>query len=280
MARAYSSRAASRGMTRAVAAIALAVSCALSVSPTSAWADGKRDLEDGIAFYENLDADRAEQRLTAALGASDLSKRDRARAAMYLGLVHSENGKESAADKAWRQAFALDGSVEAPRGTSPKLVAAIDKVRRTAKRGVADDDVPPPKKVRAADTPAGPSARDLIPAKVDTPRADAKPDKPDAKGEGAKPVGARAEGPKVETRPSPQPRLDPAPPVRPPPVAAPATSAPPVVAERGADDGFPWLWVGVGAAVVGGAVLGIVLASSGGGCADGGCVRVRIGEAP
>jgi hypothetical protein len=53
-----------------------------------------------------------------------------------------------------------------------------------------------------------------------------------------------------------------------------------VVAEPKDEGGFPWLWVGVGAAVVGGAVLGVVLASSGGGCSDGGCVRVRIGEAP
>lgn len=282
MARASSSRAASRGIRGAGVLLALAALCALSGAPSSAWADGKRDLEDGIAFYENLDADRAEQRLAAALGASDLSKRDRARAAMYLGLVHYENGKEGAAEKAWRQAFALDGAVEAPRGTSPKVVAAIDKVRRTAKRGVADDDAPPPKKGRVADTPAGPSARELMPAKVDKPKADkpdAKGDKPDAK-EGPKGEGARAEAGKSETKPKP--RIEPTPPILPPPVSVPgpATSPPPVVAAPRDEGGFPWLWVGIGAAVVGGTVLGIVLASGGGGCTDGGCVRVRIGEGP
>lgn len=280
MAPASTSRAASSGAPRGGASRALAVAllCVLGGAPTSVWADGKRDLEDGIAFYENLDADRAEQRLAAALGASDLSKRDRARAAMYLGLVHYENGKESAAEKAWRQAFALDGAVEAPRGTSPKIVAAIEKVRRTAKRGVADDDVPPPKKGRVADTPPGPSARDLIPTKVDKGRSDGakaeKPEKADPKAE-----AGRAEATKPEPKAKP-PRLDPTPPILTPPAPTPLPTPPPVVADTRDEGGFPWLWVGVGAAVVGGAVLGIVLASSGGGCTDGGCVRVRIGEAP
>ena len=36
------------------------------VAPASAFADGKILLEDGIAFYESLDIDRAKARLAAA----------------------------------------------------------------------------------------------------------------------------------------------------------------------------------------------------------------------
>lgn len=99
-----------------------------------AYADGKRDLEDGIAFYENLDTERALERLNAAAKASDLGQKDRARAHLYLGMVHFENGSRPDAEKAWKSAFELDKNVDVPKGTSPKTIEAIEAARASSTR--------------------------------------------------------------------------------------------------------------------------------------------------
>jgi hypothetical protein len=115
----------------ALRAAPLAWLLVLCASP-AAWADGKRDLEDGIAFYENLDTERAIERLTAATKAKDLGDADRARAFLYLGIVKFEVGKEAEAEPAWRSAFSLAPTLAAPAGTSPKIVQAMEKVRATS----------------------------------------------------------------------------------------------------------------------------------------------------
>lgn len=99
---------------------------------SAAWADGQRDLEDGIAFYDNLDLDRARARLTAASEASDLPREGRARALLYLGMLDFELGEREAAERAWLKAFGLAPELEAPKGTSPKTIAAMDAVRARA----------------------------------------------------------------------------------------------------------------------------------------------------
>lgn len=115
---------------RSVCAISFLL--ALSAIASPARADGKRDLEDGVAFYENLDTDRALERLAAASKASDLPPKDRARAFLYLGMVHFENGVRVDAEKAWKSAFELDKNVEVPKGTSPKTIEAIEASRSTS----------------------------------------------------------------------------------------------------------------------------------------------------
>lgn len=97
--------------------------------PLPALADGKRDLDDGIAFYENLDTDRAIERLKSAADAKDLGPSDRAKALLYLGIVQYEVGKESEAEGSWKRAYALDAKISAPSGTSPKVVSALEKAR-------------------------------------------------------------------------------------------------------------------------------------------------------
>jgi hypothetical protein len=104
------------------------VVCLLAFAGT-ALADGKRDLDDGIAFYENLDTERALERLGAASKASDLPAKDRARAFLYLGMVHFENSDKPQADAAWRKSFELDKNLEVPKGTSPKTIEAIELAR-------------------------------------------------------------------------------------------------------------------------------------------------------
>jgi len=116
---------------------------------SDARADGQRDLEDGIAFYENLDLERARERLEAAAAASDLSSGGRARAFLYLGMLEFELGDAAAADAAWLKAFGLDKSAAAPDGTSPKTIAAMDAVRAKAQ----PRPPPPPPTITVAPPP-------------------------------------------------------------------------------------------------------------------------------
>ena len=102
--------------------------CAVGVAG-SAWADGKRDLEDGIAFYENLDTDRAMERLTRATTAPDLRPADQAKAFLYLGMLQFEIGSVSDAKKSWAEALRLERDIKVPDGTSPKTIEAIEEVR-------------------------------------------------------------------------------------------------------------------------------------------------------
>lgn len=103
------------------------------VLPATALADGRRDLEDAIAFYENLDTDRAIARLQSALASGDLGLEDRATAYLYLGMVRFELGNRAEAEKALHSAFDLSPDIGAPEGTSPKTIEAIEAARKTAK---------------------------------------------------------------------------------------------------------------------------------------------------
>lgn len=111
--------------------------------PGAALADGKRDLDDGIAFYDNLDIDRARARLNAASRAKDLSDADRARAFLYLGMLDFELGNTETADAAFVQALKLDRNVVVPEGTSPKTKIAIARVKSSMP--TASSPPPPPR---------------------------------------------------------------------------------------------------------------------------------------
>lgn len=130
-------------MDSRAARIAVSIAGILAAWPMSARADGKRDLEDGIAFYENLDTERAIERLRAATKAADLGPADRARAFLYLGIVSYEIGRERDADAAWKKAFAIDPKIPAPPGTSPKVIQAMDKLRAAGKGGSTVTPTPP-----------------------------------------------------------------------------------------------------------------------------------------
>ncbi|MCC7387022.1 MAG: hypothetical protein IT384_34620 [Deltaproteobacteria bacterium] len=130
-------------MDSRAARIAVSIAGILAAWPGSARADGKRDLEDGIAFYENLDTERAIERLRAATKAADLGSADRARAFLYLGIVSYEIGRERDADAAWKDAFAIDPKIPAPPGTSPKVIQAMDKLRAAGKGGSTVTPTPP-----------------------------------------------------------------------------------------------------------------------------------------
>lgn len=228
----------SNASSRLLAAVLLG---SLTAVPMVSWADGKRDLEDGIAFYENLDTERAIERLRSAARADDLGPPDRARAFMYLGIVLYETGKERDAEVGWQSAFALHPKVGIPSGTSPKIVQAIDKVRTT----VAKSPPPKPGKSPPPDSPRldGPgspvSAPTPAPSSVGSPYADPTPD-----------IGA-----------------------------APVVVAPvPTPTEREDDGGVPgWLiWTAIGAAVAGGTVAAILIATSGPSCERGACLLVDL----
>jgi hypothetical protein len=139
----------------------------IATFPLPAAADGKRDLDDGIAFYENLDTDRAIERLKSASEAKDLGPVERAKAFLYLGIVQFEVGKESEADGSWKRAYALDPKIAAPSGTSPKVVAALDKARPRSVVEVAPSPSPSPSKgptKSASPSPSPSKSPDLTPA--------------------------------------------------------------------------------------------------------------------
>lgn len=129
---------------------------AVFATATSAFADGKRDLDDGIAFYENLDTDRAIPRLTAASTAPDLAKTDRAKAFLYLGMLHYELGNSAESEAAWRQALLLHPTIKAPAGTSPKTVDALENLR---KKGAQPPPPPPPPTIKLSPPPPPPPTR-------------------------------------------------------------------------------------------------------------------------
>ena len=137
---------------------------ALLLTAGSAYADGKRDLEDGIAFYENLDTDRAIPRLTAASNAADLPKTERAKAFLYLGMLHYELGNGPESEAAWQKAFALYPTIKVPAGTSPKTVAALEGLRKKGAEPPPPPPPPPPTiKVSPPPPPPPPPPTDSLP---------------------------------------------------------------------------------------------------------------------
>jgi hypothetical protein len=123
-------------------ALSLALALLTALSASHARADGKRDLEDGIAFYENLDTDRATERLKAASIAGDLDAPSRAKAFLYLGMLEFETGARVEAQSSWKKAFALDLGVSVPAGTSPKTIEAIESARKSASTEPAGSGAP------------------------------------------------------------------------------------------------------------------------------------------
>ncbi len=110
--------------------------------PAHASVSGRQALEDGIAFYENLDTERALPRLEAATKATDLDPRERARAFLYLGFLRFEIGERTLADLAFREALTRDPQVAIPSGTSPKIVAAVETLRKDAVRDASPESEP------------------------------------------------------------------------------------------------------------------------------------------
>ena len=223
---------------------------AVLLSGGSAWADGRRDLDDGIAFYNALDTERAQQRLRAASRAWDLQPPLRAKAFIYLGMLAFELGRSAEAKRAWQAALTLDADRAPPPTSSPKILRAFERTRRTLPN--------PPPPLPPQDPPpadeSGPANTSEVPA-------------PD--------LGNAAPPP-----PAP-------PPLLPPPAPDSEPSAAQLIGQsnRGDDDEgtSPWLWVGIGGAAlaVAATVLVVVLATSGddgSDCAEGagGCVFVQL----
>jgi len=115
-------------MQRLIAILVLMLSL-----PMTSFANGQRDLDDGIAFYENLDTDRAIERLIKAGNATDLDAKNKGKAWMYVGVIHFELGDRDEAKKAWSKCFSIDSQAKAPDGISPKMVEAITMARMNSK---------------------------------------------------------------------------------------------------------------------------------------------------
>ncbi|MEE2904039.1 MAG: hypothetical protein VYC39_17060 [Myxococcota bacterium] len=118
----------------------LSIVCLLFI-PVSAFAGGKQDLADGIAFYENLDTDRAMKKLTSATNDKSLDVKDRAKAFMFIGVIHFELGESEKSKKAWASCFSLDIKAAPPEGISPEMLEAITVARISAKTGATTPPV-------------------------------------------------------------------------------------------------------------------------------------------
>lgn len=238
---------------------ALLAALLLSGVPVGATADGRRDLDDGIAFYENLDNERARERLERAADAKELAAPERARALLYLGLVHFEGGARADADAAWRRAFELDPAVVVPEGTSPKAISAIEAARPA--RGASKSKEPPP-----ATRPGGPKDSDpaLAPAGTGEEGKTTRATEPTRQG-----VGPSDGPPKLAPSGAPtDPALPPSPAL--------------VVDAHGPNEEEEsslgtWLIIGgIGAALAGAAVVTVLLVGAGGECREGGCLTVSF----
>ncbi len=127
--------------------------------PYRAQANGQRDLDAGIAFYDSLDLERARTYLVAATEATDLSPSALASAFLYIGMLEYELGQKAQAEVAWASAFALAPNTAAPEGTSPKTISAMHAVRiRKGDVPKAIDPLPPVHTSTAVPNLRGPSA--------------------------------------------------------------------------------------------------------------------------
>ncbi len=206
-------------------------------APATAFADGQILLEDGIAFYESLDIDRAKARLAAAAVAEDLGPKDRAKAYLYLGMLHFDLGSTAEANSAFEKALALDYKVVPPAGTSPKTVAALDAVKKRVGAG----STPEPGGVRPAPPPPPP------------PPTEAAPPPP----------------------PPPPPEASPPPPPPPPPPGG-MTAEAPLTPDEGVSP-WVWVGVGAAAVAATVVIIALVAGGSGSDCpGDGGCLAVSF----
>jgi hypothetical protein len=222
---------------------------ALLLAPAVARADGKRDLEDGIAFYENLDTEHAIARLKAASEAPDLGPAERAKAFLYLGIVQFETGDSKDADQSWKKSFALDAAIAVPAGTSPKVIQAIEASRKDAKKSPAPTPLVGPGPTGATG-PSGPASSG-------------------AGGGSATGAGGGAAG--GDKKPPSGPDSKPPGPALTEPAPTPAS------ADDDSGGGIGWiLWAAVGVAVIGAAAVGFVLLNHSDCQGGGGCAQVDV----
>ncbi|MEL7371430.1 MAG: tetratricopeptide repeat protein [Myxococcota bacterium] len=219
-----------------------------AMMPSSAQADGQRDLDDGIAFYNALDTDRAQSLLQAASRAWDLKPVERAQAYLYLGMLSYELGRSGAAARLWQVALVLDANQSPPSNASPKILRAFARARRTM-------PTPPPKVPRQDPPPPGVQK---------TPE----------------PPAPKATSP---TPPPPPSALDLSAPPPPPDTPRVDLGTPTSTQQSDEEGGTPWLWVGLGGAAVAAGVAVLVVVLAGGSeasseCAQGGggCVTVTV----
>jgi len=133
-----------------------------------AWAQGEPSIESEIqagvkqadALLASLEYQRAREileRLASDRRTREVRKSMRARLYVALGRARAELGDDSGMSEAFYDAVALDPTVTLPRGTSPKIVGALERARENA----------------PATAPRGPKTKP-------EPRSDSKPDpKPD-----------------------------------------------------------------------------------------------------
>jgi len=194
---------------------------------------GRTLLEEGIAQYEARDFSSALASLTSALDAKN-GRRTRARIHVYIGLIQVEYELTKDARSSFAEALEHDPRVRVPRSAPKKARALFAKVR---KQELGDKARPRRQRARRKVEPASPPPTTVAPP----------------------PPPTRAPPPPAP----PPPRVSPPPPAAPPPPALTPDPEAAVEVEAPGPNVPGWVLASLGgAALVTGAVLGGVSAST------------------
>jgi len=108
--------------------LAVAGAFAASVSLT-ARADGADDLTQGLSLFSALEYTAALPHFAQAKTDASLPAADRARAAIYIGIIQLSLGDEENAQRNFADAIRLSYDVTAPPESSPRVARMLDAVR-------------------------------------------------------------------------------------------------------------------------------------------------------
>lgn len=113
------------------------------------------DLAEGIRLYDALEYEPAQVLLEKALNTEGTSRKDIAKAALYLGVVRVALGDQEAGSTWFTVALSYDDTVKIPEGTSPKISELFDELagRLTFARPVMQSVTPEPKLTNVPKTP-------------------------------------------------------------------------------------------------------------------------------
>lgn len=142
-------------------ASSIAVSLTIIAALLGAPPNRPDPLTQGMRLYDALKFKAAMPHLDRAKADTGRSVAERARAAIYLAIIHLSLGDDASADRNIDEALRLDRAVKPPIGASPKVSQLLEKRRLL----LPPAEVPPPQPIAAAAPPAA-TATEQAPAPV------------------------------------------------------------------------------------------------------------------
>ncbi len=140
-------------VTSSACLLLLLLSAALPLEDEPAWRDGMQ-LLDEFRYEEAL------ERLRPLADDDERPAAERARVHVRSGMIHADLRREAEARRHFRSALALDASASLPAGSSPRLLALFESVRRSMPSPADAAAASPPSSSPAPDSAAGIGAAD------------------------------------------------------------------------------------------------------------------------